>query len=112
MSRIDPATLFAWGETVLPRFRHVGDLTLDLLHHDGRVEDRWLALQPHEFDILWRWAREPHRCLSEAALPARPRERAGACAPTEPLLAKLRSFRLIDILACRDPDCPCLTDPA
>lgn len=50
--------LWVEGEAMLPRFREVGDLTLDLLHRDGRVEDRWLRLHPREFELLWRLAEE------------------------------------------------------
>lgn len=42
------------GEEMIPRFREAGDLTLDLFHRDGRVEDRWLGLHPREFELLWR----------------------------------------------------------
>jgi len=60
--------LFADGETVLPRFRHIVDLTLDLMHHDGRVEDLWLHLEPDEFALLWRLARQPGRCMPAEAV--------------------------------------------
>ena len=45
-----------WSQTeeMMPRFREAGDLTLDLFHRDGRVEDRWLGLHPREFELLWR----------------------------------------------------------
>ena len=42
------------SEEMIPRFREAGDLTLDLFHRDGRVEDRWLGLHPREFELLWR----------------------------------------------------------
>ena len=29
---------------------------LDLFHRDGQVGERWLALQPREFALLWRLA--------------------------------------------------------
>ena len=50
---------FPDSDTQIPRFREVGDLTLDLFHRDGRVEDRWLALHPREFELLWRLAQQP-----------------------------------------------------
>lgn len=53
-----------------PRFREAGDLTLDLAHHDARVEDRWLGLNPREFAILWRLADRPGEEVCEAALSA------------------------------------------
>ena len=43
----------------LPRFRAAGPLTLDLLHRDARAEERWLALHPREFALLWRLAERP-----------------------------------------------------
>ena len=47
------------GEELMPRFRVASDLTLDLFHRDGRVDDRWLGLHPREFELLWRLAQEP-----------------------------------------------------
>ncbi len=46
--------LWLEGESLIPRFREAGDLTLDLVHRDGRVDDRWLGLHPREFELLWR----------------------------------------------------------
>lgn len=48
--------LWLQGDTMIPRFREAGDLTLDLVHRDGRVDDRWLRLHPREFEVLWRLA--------------------------------------------------------
>lgn len=53
---------------VCPRFREAGDVTLDRFHHDGRVDDRWLNLQPGEFALLWRLAARPAERLSENQL--------------------------------------------
>lgn len=53
---------------MLPRFREAGDVTLDLLHRDGRVEDRWLALHPREFELLWRLAKQPGERLTKRQL--------------------------------------------
>ena len=53
---------------MLPRFREAGDATLDLLHRDGRVEDRWLGLHPHEFELLWRLAERPVERLTKRQL--------------------------------------------
>lgn len=52
------------------RFREAGDLTLDLAHSDGRVEDRWLGLLPREFAIIWRLAEHPGEAVAEVALMA------------------------------------------
>jgi two-component system OmpR family response regulator len=41
---------------MLPRWRTVGALTLDLFHRDARCGRRWLALHPREFGLLWRLA--------------------------------------------------------
>jgi len=55
---------FPAGDNVLPRFREAGDVTLDLFHRDGRVDDCWLALPPREFALLWRLAETPGEPLS------------------------------------------------
>lgn len=47
-----------------PRFRAAGDLTLDLFHRDGRVDDLWLGLLPDEFAILWKLAAQPGERLT------------------------------------------------
>lgn len=52
----------------MPRFREAGDVTLDLFHRDGRVEDRWLGLHPREFELLWRLAEQPGRQLTRRQL--------------------------------------------
>ena len=59
---------FPASDIATPRFREAGDLTLDLTHHDGRVEDRWLGLHPREFAILWRLAERPGEAVSDAML--------------------------------------------
>ena len=51
-----------------PRFREVGDLTLDRVHRDGRVDDRWLGLHPREFALLWRLAEQPGVRLTQTQL--------------------------------------------
>lgn len=53
---------------MLPRLREIGDVTLDLLHRDGRIEDRWLGLHPREFDLLWRLAERPGERLTKRQL--------------------------------------------
>jgi DNA-binding response OmpR family regulator len=112
VTAIDPASLFATGETSLPRFRHVGDLTLDLFHHDGRVDDQWLSLEPHEFALLWRWAREPGGCFPQRSLMRWASHHASVQQENQHLLAKLCAFRLEGILACRDACCRCLSGSA
>jgi two-component system OmpR family response regulator len=44
---------------MLPRWRSVGPLTLDLFHRDARLGTRWLGLHPREFGLLWRLADQP-----------------------------------------------------
>lgn len=44
---------------MLPRWRDVGPLTLDLFHRDARHGARWLGLHPREFGLLWRLADNP-----------------------------------------------------
>lgn len=56
------------GREMLPRFREIGDVTLDLFHRDGRVEDRWLALFPREFELFWRLAEQPGVQVSKQQL--------------------------------------------
>jgi two-component system, OmpR family, response regulator len=46
-------------DAMIPRFRAVGDVTLDLFHRDGRIADSWLGLHPREFGLLWRLAEQP-----------------------------------------------------
>jgi DNA-binding winged helix-turn-helix (wHTH) protein len=52
----------------LPRRREVGPLTLDLLHRDARAGERWLALHPREFSLLWRLADRPGERVSRGRL--------------------------------------------
>ena len=61
-------TQFPDGDTLIPRFREAGYVTLDLFHRDGRVEDRWLGLHPREFELLWRLAEEPGKRLTRQQL--------------------------------------------
>ncbi len=56
------------GDAMMPRFREVGDVTLDLFHRDARVEDRWLGLHPREFAPLWRLAESPGERMTRRAL--------------------------------------------
>jgi DNA-binding response OmpR family regulator len=60
--------LFPDSDTLIPRFLEAGDLTLDLFHRDGRVFDRWLALHPREFELLWRLAQQPGERLTRRQL--------------------------------------------
>lgn len=94
MAVMDGASLFAAGETFVPRFRQLGDLTLDLFHHDGRVEDCWLGLDPPEFALLWRLAAAPQRRLPDDVLMAWAREQASAELAARRLHAKLAAHRL------------------
>jgi DNA-binding response OmpR family regulator len=53
---------------MMPRFIEAGDVTLDLFHRDGRVEDCWLHLHPREFKMLWRLATKPGQRLTRKEL--------------------------------------------
>lgn len=44
---------------MLPRWRDVGAITLDLFHRDARRGPRWLGLHPREFGLLWRLSDRP-----------------------------------------------------
>lgn len=60
--------LFPDNETLIPRFRHAGEVTLDLFHRDGRVDDHWLAFHPREFELLWRLTEEAGRRVTKRQL--------------------------------------------
>lgn len=107
MKMINASALFADGEAWLPRFRDLGDLTLDLFHHDGRVEDRWLALDPPEFELLWRLAKEPRRCLPERALLGWAREQTNVELALMRLSAKLAAHDLGNVVARHKEGCLC-----
>jgi len=53
---------------MLPRWRTVGPLTLDLFHRDARRGGRWLALHPREFGVLWRLADAPGKRVTRGQL--------------------------------------------
>jgi DNA-binding response OmpR family regulator len=53
---------------MLPRWRTVGPLTLDLFHRDVRRGARWLALHPREFELLWRLADAPGQRVTRRQL--------------------------------------------
>jgi len=52
----------------LPRQRSAGPLTLDLFHRDARAGERWLALHPREFALIWRLAERPGEPVGRATL--------------------------------------------
>lgn len=53
---------------VLPRWRNVGAITLDLFHRDARIRSRWLHLHPREFGLVWRLADSPGEIVSRREL--------------------------------------------
>lgn len=53
---------------LLPRWRNVGPLTLDLFHRDARRGQRWLHLHPREFGVLWRLADAPGQRVTRRQL--------------------------------------------
>ena len=64
MNSICANGLFPDSDTLIPRVREAGDVTLDLFHRDGHVGDRWLGLHPREFDLPWRLAEQPGERLT------------------------------------------------
>lgn len=68
MNSTSPHNAFPDSDALIPRFREIGDVTLDLLHRDGRVDDRWLGFHPREFGLLWRLAQEPGQRVSKRQL--------------------------------------------
>ncbi len=59
MNAILSASRFQGSDEMIPRLRAAGDVTLDLFHRDGRVEDCWFGLPPREFALIWRLAEHP-----------------------------------------------------
>lgn len=53
---------------MLPRWRNLGPLTLDLFHRDARHGPRWLGLHPREFGLLWRLADKPGERVTRRTL--------------------------------------------
>lgn len=53
---------------MLPRWRDIGPLTLDLFHRDARHGGQWLRLHPREFGVLWRLADEPRERVTREQL--------------------------------------------
>lgn len=68
MNAVPSPNLFPASDVMIPRFREAGDVTLDLLHRDGRVVDSWLGLHPREFALQWRLAEAPGLCVSRQQL--------------------------------------------
>ncbi|MBU7580535.1 MAG: response regulator transcription factor [Porphyrobacter sp.] len=63
-----PSSHFCDNNAQGPRFREAGELVLDHVHRDGRVDDLWLGLAPREFALLWRLAATPGDRLNGAQL--------------------------------------------
>lgn len=53
---------------MLPRWRNVGPLTLDLFHRDARQGSRWMGLHPREFGLLWRLSDAPGQRVTRRQL--------------------------------------------
>lgn len=68
MTLISTNSLFPDSDTLIPRFREAGDVTLDLLRRDGRVVDRWLGLHPRKFELLWRLAQQSGQRMTRRQL--------------------------------------------
>ena len=68
MNSIAASRLIAANNAMLPRFRVVGEVTLDLFHRDGRVDDHWLGFHPREFELVWRLAETVGQRVSKRQL--------------------------------------------
>ena len=68
MNAATASSSFPDGDALIPRFREAGDVTLDLFHRDGRVDDRWLGFHPREFELLWRLAEQPGERMTKRQL--------------------------------------------
>lgn len=68
MTEHEPDPPFPDGDTRIPRFREAGEVTLDLVHRDGRVADRWLGFRPREFELLWKLAEQPGERMTRREL--------------------------------------------
>lgn len=68
MNAAAASSFFPDGDDLIPRFREAGEVTLDLFHRDGRVDDRWLGFHPREFELLWRLAEQPGQRVSKRQL--------------------------------------------
>lgn len=55
-------------ENMLPRFRQVGPLRLDLLAREAFVDGEALGLHPREFGLLWRLSDKPGKPLCKRKL--------------------------------------------
>ena len=98
-------TIYQDDETFIPRFRMAGEVTLDLFHRDGRVEDRWLGFHPREFELLWRLAESPgepitrKQLLSDVWRIDYEPETNSLAVHVARVRAKLSAFGMADILA-------------
>jgi DNA-binding response OmpR family regulator len=68
MNSTAASSTFPNDDSMIPRFRVAGDVTLDLFHRDGRVDDRWVGFHPREFELLWRLAQQPGERMSRRQL--------------------------------------------
>lgn len=68
MNSIAASHKFPEGDSLIPRFREAGDVTLDLFHRDGRVNDKWVGFHPREFELLLRLAETPGERLTRKQL--------------------------------------------
>ncbi|MGY6551243.1 MAG: hypothetical protein ACXIT4_05020 [Erythrobacter sp.] len=91
MTTLKAAALFSDGQTRLPRFCEIADLTLDLFHNDGRIADQWLGLEPEEFELLWRLATHPGKRVWEVS--ASSPERGLAARPDGSMELQIRRLR-------------------
>lgn len=116
MNAILPGERLPSDEVMMPRFRTVGEVTLDLFHRDGRIADRWLGLHPREFGLLWRLAEQPGVRLTRRQLLAEvwrihfEPETNSVAVHVARVRAKLEPFGLASLIATH-PDGGYLVDP-
>lgn len=68
MNAITSPGQFPGRDVMIPRFRDAGDVTLDLFHCDGRIDDRWLGFHPREFALIWQLAEHPGERMTRRQL--------------------------------------------
>lgn len=68
MNAIMQSGRFPGCDVMIPRFREAGNVTLDLFHRDGRIEDRWLGFHPREFALIWRLSENPGERMTRRQL--------------------------------------------
>ncbi|MXO96434.1 hypothetical protein GRI34_08410 [Erythrobacter aquimaris] len=53
---------------MIPQYRIIGPVRLDLFYRDAYVDGRWIGLHPREFALMWRLAADPGQRVDKPAL--------------------------------------------